>query len=160
MSLSCAVSFLPLEFKMFYFTSKTQSITNCKMQLWFRTDYLGFLASFLSFSFPPSLPSSVLPSIFGGHCLWHMEVPKLGVESELQLLVYTTATARWDPSHNCDLYCSSCQCQILNPLSEARDWTRILMDISWVCYRWTTMETLGFLISEIIHYKNKIPSDL
>ena len=24
---------------------------------------------------------------------WHMEVPRLGVESELQLLAYTTATA-------------------------------------------------------------------
>ena len=25
--------------------------------------------------------------------LWHMEVPRLGVTSELQLLAYTTATA-------------------------------------------------------------------
>ena len=36
----------------------------------------------------------------------------LGVESELQLLAYTTATATLDP----------------DPLSEARDWTRILRD--------------------------------
>ena len=28
---------------------------------------------------------------------------------------------------------SSQRCQILNPLSEARDWTCILMDTSWVC---------------------------
>ena len=28
-----------------------------------------------------------------GPYLWHMEVPRLGVESELQLLAYTTATA-------------------------------------------------------------------
>ena len=28
---------------------------------------------------------------------WHMEVPRLGVESKLELLAYTTATARPDP---------------------------------------------------------------
>ena len=49
-----------------------------------------------------------------------MEVPRLGVELELQLLVYATATAMWDPSL-CNLHHSSQQCQILNPLSEARD---------------------------------------
>ena len=62
-----------------------------------------------------------------------MEVPRLGVESELQLLVYTTATATWDPSHIYDLHSSLPQCWILNPLSEARDWTRILMYPSLVC---------------------------
>ena len=30
---------------------------------------------------------------------WHMEVPRLGVYLELQLLAYTTATAMPDPSH-------------------------------------------------------------
>ena len=49
------------------------------------------------------------------------EVPKLGAESELQLLAYTTATATPGPSHVCDLHHSSQQCWILNPLSEARD---------------------------------------
>ena len=34
----------------------------------------------------------------------HMEVLGLGVESELQLLAYTTATATWDLSHVWDLY--------------------------------------------------------
>ena len=34
---------------------------------------------------------------------------------------YTTATATPDPSHVCDLYHSSWQSQILNPMSEARD---------------------------------------
>ena len=47
----------------------------------------------------------------------HMEVPRLGVESKLQLLAYTTATATRNPSLVCDLHCSSWQCQILNPLS-------------------------------------------
>ena len=42
---------------------------------------------------------------------WHMEVPRLGVELELQLLAYTTDTATQDPSHLCDLYHSSQQCQ-------------------------------------------------
>ena len=31
--------------------------------------------------------------------LWHMEVPGLGIESELQLLAYATATATQDLSH-------------------------------------------------------------
>ena len=34
----------------------------------------------------------------------HMEVPRLGVESELQLPAYATATAMTDPSHICDLH--------------------------------------------------------
>ena len=33
-----------------------------------------------------------------------MEVPRLRVQSELQLPAYTTATATWDPSHLCDLH--------------------------------------------------------
>ena len=62
--------------------------------------------------------------------LQHMEVPRLGVASELQLLACTTATATWDPSRVCKLHHSSHQCQILNPLSEARDQTHILMNTS------------------------------
>ena len=38
-----------------------------------------------------------------GLYLWHMEVPRLRVKSELQLPTYTTATATWDPSCICDL---------------------------------------------------------
>ena len=56
-----------------------------------------------------------------------MEVPSLGVESELQLLAYATATATQDLSHICDLYHSSQQCQILNLLSDARDQTHNLV---------------------------------
>ena len=47
----------------------------------------------------------------------HMEVPRLGVQLELQPLAYATATATPD----------------LNPLSKARDRTHVLMDTSWVC---------------------------
>ena len=56
-----------------------------------------------------------------------MEVFRLGVELELQLSAYTTATAMWDLSHTGDLYQSSHHYQILNPLSKARDRTRNLM---------------------------------
>ena len=49
------------------------------------------------------------------------EVPRLGVESELQLPAYPTATATRDPSHVCHLHLSSWHHWILNPLSEARD---------------------------------------
>ena len=60
-----------------------------------------------------------------------MEVPRLGIESELQLPA--TAAAMQDPSRVCDLHHSSWQHQVLNPLSEARDQTHILIDTSWVC---------------------------
>ena len=63
-----------------------------------------------------------------------MEVPRLGVESELQLLAYTTAMATWGPSHVFDLHHSSRQRQILHPLSEGKDWTQILLDTSRVHY--------------------------
>ena len=63
-----------------------------------------------------------------------MEVPRLGVESEMQLLAYTTATATRDASGICDPHHSSQQRQILNPLSEARDRTHIFRDASWVRY--------------------------
>ena len=59
--------------------------------------------------------------LFLGPYLRHMEVPRLGVESELQLPAYSRATATWDLSHVCDLHHSSRQCQILNLLNEARD---------------------------------------
>ena len=56
-----------------------------------------------------------------------MEISRLGVLLELQLLAFATATATQDPSRLCDLYHSSQQRQILNPLSEAADRTRNLM---------------------------------
>uniref|UniRef100_A0A8D0JVQ3 Uncharacterized protein n=1 Tax=Sus scrofa TaxID=9823 RepID=A0A8D0JVQ3_PIG len=63
---------------------------------------------------------------------WHMEVPRLGVKLELQLLAYTTPTATRDPSRVRDPHHSSRQHWILNALSEARDRTRLLMDASGV----------------------------
>ena len=45
--------------------------------------------------------------VFLGPHPQHMEVPRLGVESELQLLAYTTATATQDPSLLFDLHHNS-----------------------------------------------------
>ena len=75
---------------------------------------------------------SLFFSFFLGPHPRHMEVPRLGVESDLQLPVYTTATAMQDPSHICNLHHSSWQRWILNPLSTTRDRTHSLMDTSWV----------------------------
>ena len=74
--------------------------------------------------------------------LRYVEVPGLGVKSEPQLLAYSTATVMWESSSICDLHHSSQQCQILNPLSESKDWTHIHMDTSQVCYHWATIGTL------------------
>ena len=64
-----------------------------------------------------------------------MEVPRLGVQSEVQLPDDTTDTATRDPSLICDLHTRAHgQCQIPNPLHEARERTHILMDTSWVCF--------------------------
>ena len=62
--------------------------------------------------------------------LQHMEIPRLGVKSELQLPAHTAAIGTWVPSLICNLPHSSRQCQMLNPLCGARDQTSILMDIS------------------------------
>ena len=69
---------------------------------------------------------------FLGSYLEHMEVPRLGVKSELQLLAYTTAIATWDLRHICNLCHSFQQHQILNPRSMARDRISPLMDTNGV----------------------------
>ena len=66
-----------------------------------------------------------------------MEVPRLGVESELQLLAYTIGTGMQDPSHIFDLHHSSQQCQIFNPLNETRDQTHNLMVPSQIRFHFT-----------------------
>jgi len=57
-----------------------------------------------------------------------MEVPRLGVELELQLPAYATAIATLDPNHICDLRHSLWHCQIFNPLSKTRDQSCIFTD--------------------------------
>ena len=61
-----------------------------------------------------------------------MEVPRLGAELELQSPAHITATAMPDLSHICNLYHSSQQHWILNPLSKARDQTCILIVTKFV----------------------------
>ena len=78
---------------------------------------------------------------FLGPHLQHMEVPRLEVESELQLLVYTRATAMHDLSRICGLHHSSQQCQIPSPLSETRDLTHNLMDTSQIHFHCTMTGT-------------------
>ena len=41
---------------------------------------------------------------FLGLHLWHIEIPMVGIESELQLPAYTTATAMPDPSQIFNLH--------------------------------------------------------
>ena len=60
--------------------------------------------------------------------LQQMQVPRLGVKLKLQLLAYATATATPDLGCIFDLHHSLRQCRILNPLSEAKNQTHILMD--------------------------------
>ena len=97
-------------------------------------------ASFFSLSLSLSF---FLFFVFSGPHLWHMEVPRLGVKLELQLLALTTAAATLDLSRVCDLHHSPWQCQILNPLSEVRDRTCVLMDTSQIRFHCTTMGTPG-----------------
>ena len=69
-----------------------------------------------------------------------MQVARLGVK--LELLAYVTATATPDPSCICDLHCSL---WILNPLSEARDQTHVLMETSQALLRHNGNSTAGLI---------------
>ena len=65
-----------------------------------------------------------------------MEVPRLGVESEVH-----TATAMPALSCVCNLHHSSWQHRILNLLSEAGDQTCNLIVPSWIHFHWATIGT-------------------
>ena len=86
--------------------------------------------------------------VFLGLHLWHIEVPRLGVESELQLLAHATATR--DPSHICDLHRSLWQRWIHNPLSKARDGICILMHTSQILFCWATMGTPKLVVFNLL----------
>ena len=94
-----------------------------------------------TWKFSPVLPTlglgfgGLLPFFFFflGPPLLHMQVPRLEVESELQLQVYNTAMAMPHPSCIFHLCCILRQWGILNPLREARDGAHILMDTIWFC---------------------------
>ena len=87
-------------------------------------------------SWRSSLPPTPFLKIFLGLHPWHMDVPRLGVETELQLPAYTTATAMQDLSRICDLHHRSWQHQILDALSEAG----IQPASSWMLVRFVSAE--------------------
>ena len=127
------------------------------------------LSSSISFSFStwcqdgsfrkPFLGLSILdeePSLyFCCCCLFFRAAPtaygssRLGVQSELQLPSYTTATATQDLSQVCNLHHSSQQHHILNPLSEARGPTRNLVDPSPVHFHWATIGTPLYFVNSL-----------
>ena len=76
----------------------------------FIVNLVSFFLSFFFFSL-----------LFLGLYLWHVEVPRREVESELQLPAYTTVTATQDLSHIYNLGCRLQQGRVLNPWSKARD---------------------------------------
>ena len=78
---------------------------------------------------------------FCGPLQRHMEVPRLGVQSEREPPAYTTATATQDPSRICKLHHSSWQCQVINPLSGSRDQTHNPMVLSQIPFHCAMMGT-------------------
>ena len=91
--------------------------------------FLSYTLSFFLFLF-----------CFGGLHPGHMVIPRLGVQLELQLPptalapAPAPAPATQDPSLLCKLHHSSRQCQILNPLREARDQACKLMRPSGIFF--------------------------
>ena len=61
-----------------------------------------------------------------------MEVPRLGVKSELQLSAHATARAMPDSKCICSICCCLRQHWIFNLLNKTREQTPILMRTSWV----------------------------
>ena len=125
-----------------YFLTYTISINlrnDCQMF------YSRLNSQFFSPKFSDLHGISISVSIcFLGLHLWHMKVPRLGVESELWPPAYTTATATPDPS--CKLHHSSGQCQIFNQLSKARDRTHNLMVPSHIHFCCATKGTQNFTL--------------
>ena len=88
----------------------------------------------------------------------HMDVPSLGVQSELELSA--TATAMSDPSQICDLHHSSWQHEILNPLSKVRDRTYNLMVPSQIVSPAPRRELLFFFFFNFpLIFKNELYTD-
>ena len=111
------------------------------IQIVLLSSYVGSSIKNFQGHFKNKLILSLLPSLlhlslffkfFLGLHLWHMDVTRQGVKSQLQLLPHTTAMAIPDPSCVCEL-CHSLQQQwIFKPLSKVRNRTYILIDTSWV----------------------------
>ena len=67
-------------------------------------------------------------------------------------MIYTTATATWNSSRAYNLHCSSQHHWILNPLSEARYRTDLMVP-SWICFHCAITGTTGRLLRVV---KNSI----
>ena len=78
-----------------------------------------------------------------------MEVPTLGVKSELQLLAYTTAIASQVGASFSTKTAAQGKHQILKSMSKARGQTHILMDISWIPFCCATSGELPLLYVKI-----------
>ena len=104
---------------------------------------LYFQYLFIFFQVPLCVIYSIFFLLLGPH-RWHMEVPRLAAESELTLTAYVTDTAMLDVSCIWFLHCSLGQCQIRNPLSEARDRTCIFTDTSQVLNPLSKWELLHY----------------
>ena len=83
---------------------------------------------------------------------WHMEVPRLGAESELQPLAYASATAMSDLSCVCNLHQSSRQHWILN------HWARPGIEpvSSWIVVRFVSAEPWRELPDSPLRFRMKL----
>ena len=136
-----------MDFGLFLVWSYFKSTNNFIFQCW-RTCHLevsqsvikhkikeSFIMQTKIICFPAGLVRAFLLGCcfcFWGSHLQHVEVPRPAVKSKLQLPAYASATALQDASCICNLHHSSWQHRMLNPLSEARDRTHILIDTSHV----------------------------
>ena len=75
---------------------------------------------------------------FLGPHLQHMEVPRLGVKSEVQLPSHTTATAMWDPSQVCAVTYTTDHSNAGSLTHWARQWIKPVS--SWIPVRFVTTE--------------------
>ena len=78
--------------------------------------------------------------LLSGLHLWHLEIPRLGLNQSSSCLPKPQPEQR-DLSCICDPCSSSWQFGVLNPWIEATDWTHVLLDTSWVHYHWATRGT-------------------
>ena len=85
-----------------------------------------------------------------------MEVPRLGVKSELLLPAYATATATWDVAAFSTYTTAHSNVRwIPDPLSEARDQTLILMDTSRILFLCATTGALcSWILNPLCHIRN------
>ena len=97
-----------------------------------------------------NIESSFFFLVYLGLHLWHMEVARVRVKSELHLLAYATVSAMPYPSRICDLQHSSRQRQILNPLSETGD----KPSTSWFLVRFVSTAPCWEL--QVFHFSDKV----